>query len=209
MQAAGSPAEGRVSDPRQNGIRQLCLRWNGGEQTLSTDALAAAGGEDASFRLTEVNGGLTMVLNGLTPMNWQNKCISTAPLRGSFLLYLQIPKPPYLHIVVSKRGGGTMEQELRTVGRHGRGHHLPERGQRLHTVFECRAAVSSPLCAAWWESSTPVRASSCRGEYENHATGGRQFHAQECETDMPKDLRGRLRLPRQPVAALHRRTDGG
>lgn len=41
-------------------------RWNGGEQTLSTDALAAAGGEDASFRLTEVNGGLTMVLNGLT-----------------------------------------------------------------------------------------------------------------------------------------------
>ena len=42
------------------------LVYNGGEQTLSTDALAAAGGEDASFRLTEVNGGLTMVLNGLT-----------------------------------------------------------------------------------------------------------------------------------------------
>ena len=28
----------------------------------------------------------------------------------------------------------------------------------------------------------------CRGKYENHATYGRQFHAQECETDMPKDL---------------------
>ena len=26
----------------------------------------------------------------------------------------------------------------------------------------------------------------CRGRYENHATYGRQFHAQECETDMPK-----------------------
>lgn len=68
VDAGGSDCllEGRVSDLRQNGIRQLCLRWNGGEQTLSTDALAAAGGEDASFRLTEVNGGLTMVLNGLT-----------------------------------------------------------------------------------------------------------------------------------------------
>ena len=49
----------------------------------------------------------------------------------------------------------------------------------------------------------------CRGRYENHATYGRQFHAQECETDMPKDLEARLRFPRQPVAALHRRTDGG
>ena len=28
----------------------------------------------------------------------------------------------------------------------------------------------------------------CRGRFENHATYGRQFHAQECETDMPKDL---------------------
>ena len=28
----------------------------------------------------------------------------------------------------------------------------------------------------------------CRGRYENHATYGRQFHAQECETDMPKDM---------------------
>lgn len=28
----------------------------------------------------------------------------------------------------------------------------------------------------------------CCGKYENHATYGRQFHAQECETDMPKDL---------------------
>lgn len=28
----------------------------------------------------------------------------------------------------------------------------------------------------------------CRGRYENHATYGRQFHAQECETDMPRDL---------------------
>ena len=27
-----------------------------------------------------------------------------------------------------------------------------------------------------------------RGSYENHATYGRQFHARECETDMPKDL---------------------
>ena len=28
----------------------------------------------------------------------------------------------------------------------------------------------------------------CRGRFENHATYGRQFHAQGCETDMPKDL---------------------
>lgn len=28
----------------------------------------------------------------------------------------------------------------------------------------------------------------CRGKYENHATYGRQFHVQECETDMPKDM---------------------
>ena len=48
----------------------------------------------------------------------------------------------------------------------------------------------------------------CRGRYENHATYGRQFHAQECETDMPKTS-SCLRFPRQPVAALHRRTDGG
>ncbi|MGN0708574.1 MAG: ATP-dependent RecD-like DNA helicase [Faecalibacterium sp.] len=27
----------------------------------------------------------------------------------------------------------------------------------------------------------------CRGHYENHATYGRQFHAQECQTDMPRD----------------------
>ena len=41
----------------------------------------------------------------------------------------------------------------------------------------------------------------CRGKYENHAAYGRQFHAQECETDMPKDLEavygflGRVSLP--------------
>ncbi len=28
----------------------------------------------------------------------------------------------------------------------------------------------------------------CRGKFENHATYWRQFHARECETDMPKDL---------------------
>ena len=28
----------------------------------------------------------------------------------------------------------------------------------------------------------------CRGRYENHATYGRQFHATECITDMPRDL---------------------
>ena len=28
----------------------------------------------------------------------------------------------------------------------------------------------------------------CRGRYENHATYGRQFHAAECLTDMPKDI---------------------
>ena len=28
----------------------------------------------------------------------------------------------------------------------------------------------------------------CRGRYENHATYGRQFHAAECMTDMPKDM---------------------
>ena len=28
----------------------------------------------------------------------------------------------------------------------------------------------------------------CRGRYETHATYGRQFHATECITDMPRDL---------------------
>ncbi len=28
----------------------------------------------------------------------------------------------------------------------------------------------------------------CRGRYENHAAYGRQFHAEECVTDMPKDM---------------------
>ena len=43
----------------------------------------------------------------------------------------------------------------------------------------------------------------CRGRYENHATYGRQFHAQECETDMPKDLEAVYSLP-----AGHCRTSG-
>ena len=51
----------------------------------------------------------------------------------------------------------------------------------------CPAAGSSPWCAASWGSCTPGSVI-CRGRYENHATYGRQFHAQECETDMPKDL---------------------
>ena len=49
----------------------------------------------------------------------------------------------------------------------------------------------------------------CRGRYENHATYGRQFHAQECETDMPKGSGSGVRLPCQPVTAVHRGQDGG
>ena len=40
----------------------------------------------------------------------------------------------------------------------------------------------------------------CRGRYENHATYGRQFHAQECETDMPKDLEAVYAFLAHPVA---------
>ena len=48
----------------------------------------------------------------------------------------------------------------------------------------------------------------CRGRYENHATYGRQFHAQECETDMPKDLEAVyafLASGRCPTSARKRR----
>ena len=57
-----------------------------------------------------------------------------------------------------------------------------------YTVFEVSGGgVMTVVCGVVGElhaGETVI----CRGKYENHATYGRQFHAQECETDMPKDL---------------------
>ena len=55
-----------------------------------------------------------------------------------------------------------------------------------YTVFELSGGgVVTVVCGIVGHAGESVV---CRGRYENHATYGRQFHAQECETDMPKDL---------------------
>ena len=63
-----------------------------------------------------------------------------------------------------------------------------ENADNGYTVFEVSGGgVMTVVCGVVGElhaGETVI----CRGKYENHATYGRQFHAQECETDMPKDL---------------------
>ena len=57
-----------------------------------------------------------------------------------------------------------------------------------YVVFEVSGSgVITVVCGIVGELHAGVSVV-CRGKYENHATYGRQFHAQECETDMPKDL---------------------
>ena len=57
-----------------------------------------------------------------------------------------------------------------------------------YTVFEVSGSgVVTVVCGVVGELHAGESVV-CRGRYENHATYGRQFHAQECETDMPKDL---------------------
>ena len=57
-----------------------------------------------------------------------------------------------------------------------------------YTVFEVSGGgVVTVVCGVVGElhaGETVI----CRGRYENHSTYGRQFHAQECQTDMPRDL---------------------
>ena len=48
----------------------------------------------------------------------------------------------------------------------------------------------------------------CRGKYENHATYGRQFHAQESRDRYAEGSGGSVRLPCQRFSALHRGTHG-
>ena len=47
----------------------------------------------------------------------------------------------------------------------------------------------------------------CRGRYENHATYGRQFHAQECETAQGSG--SGVCLSGQPFPAVYRRKNCG
>ena len=53
-----------------------------------------------------------------------------------------------------------MEQELEQLEGIGGGHHLPERGQRLHRVRGIGRRCASRWSAAWWASFTQARASS-------------------------------------------------
>ena len=57
-----------------------------------------------------------------------------------------------------------------------------------YTVFEVSGGgVVTVVCGVVGElhaGETVI----CRGRYENHSTYGRQFHDQECQTDMPRDL---------------------
>ena len=63
-----------------------------------------------------------------------------------------------------------------------------ENADNGYTVFEVSGGgVLTVVCGVVGELHAGESVI-CRGRYENHATYGRQFHAQECETDMPKDL---------------------
>ena len=63
-----------------------------------------------------------------------------------------------------------------------------ENADNGYTVFEVSGGgVITVVCGVVGELHAGESVI-CRGRYENHATYGRQFHAQECETDMPKDL---------------------
>ncbi len=57
-----------------------------------------------------------------------------------------------------------------------------------YTVFEVSGGgVLTVVCGVVGELHSGETVI-CRGRYENHATYGRQFHATECQTDMPKDM---------------------
>ena len=57
-----------------------------------------------------------------------------------------------------------------------------------YTVFELSGGGTLTVVCGTVGELHPGQAVVCRGRYENHATYGRQFHAVECMTDMPKDL---------------------
>ena len=57
-----------------------------------------------------------------------------------------------------------------------------------YTVFEVSGdGVLTVVCGIVGELHSGVSVV-CHGRYENHATYGRQFHARDCETDMPRDV---------------------
>ena len=90
-------------------------------------------------------------------------------------------------MILSGKGGEEMEQELEQI--EGTVEDIiyenPDNG---YVVFEVSGGgVITVVCGIVGELHAGVSVV-CRGKYENHATYGRQFHAQECETDMPKDL---------------------
>ena len=92
-----------------------------------------------------------------------------------------------LIMILSGKGGEEMEQELEQI--EGTVEDIiyenPDNG---YVVFEVSGGgVITVVCGIVGELHAGVSVV-CRGKYENHATYGRQFHAQECETDMPKDL---------------------
>ena len=92
-----------------------------------------------------------------------------------------------LILILSGKGGEEMEQELEQI--EGTVEDIiyenPDNG---YVVFEVSGGgVITVVCGIVGELHAGVSVV-CRGKYENHATYGRQFHAQECETDMPKDL---------------------
>ena len=92
-----------------------------------------------------------------------------------------------LILILSGKGGEEMEQELEQI--EGTVEDIiyenPDNG---YVVFEVSGGgVITVVCGIVGELHAGVSVV-CRGKYENHATYGRQLHAQECETDMPKDL---------------------
>ena len=56
-----------------------------------------------------------------------------------------------------------------------------------YTVFELSGGGTLTVVCGTVGELHPGQAVVCRGRYENHATYGRQFHAVECMTDMPKE----------------------
>ena len=57
-----------------------------------------------------------------------------------------------------------------------------------YTVFEVSGGGALTVVCGVVGELHAGESVTCRGKFENHATYGRQFHARECETDMPKDL---------------------
>ena len=110
---------------------------------------------------------------------------------------------------VPKRGERDDGAGAGTAGRHGGGHHLPERGQRLHRVRGIGRRCGNGGLRRGGGAACRARAVDLPGAVREPRhlwaavprTGVRDRYAQR--------PRGRLCLPRQPVAALHRRPHGG